>query len=228
MGAGLLTGPAGCGKTALIKKLISEVVDEAHDFLHLTYPIFSSKDLIHYILTELTKGEYDFINAAFSAAFIDLVAYLKKRLKTGIRTTIIIDNAHCIENDEVFEVLRRLINDEADGSFIVSLIIAGSGGMSKYLRQNRELEARLSVKCVLEPFSEEETYGYINHRLTSAGAKAEIFDDESVADIYAQSGGLPLKINRICDLSLLTAFSLNSHKVTSDIVKAVIEELSEE
>ena len=61
------------------------------------------------------------------------------------------------------------------------------------------------------------------HRLNVAGRNSSIFSDEAIRLIYEHSGGIPRRINRICDLSLLSGFGKNVNVVDKAIVE---EELS--
>ena len=65
-----------------------------------------------------------------------------------------------------------------------------------------ELEERLAVKCLVRRFKLEETMGYIQHRLSAAGAKEPIFTDGALEAIHQETHGVPRRINRLCDLAL--------------------------
>ena len=65
----------------------------------------------------------------------------------------------------------------------------------------------------------------MGHRLRIAGAKGEIFDGKALELLYARSGGIPRRINQICDIALLTAMARKSPKATEEILKESIETL---
>ena len=87
------------------------------------------------------------------------------------------------------------------------------------------MEARLNVKCLLRPFNLEETVSYVNHRLISAGATQEIFTSEALATLHQLSGGIPRKINRLCDLALLIGFAEEQLRINAPQIEAVCNEL---
>ena len=98
--------------------------------------------------------------------------------------------------------------------------------MLSSIRRIVQLEERLAVKCVLRPFTAEETIAYVSHRLQAAGAAKPIFEPEAMQPLFELSGGVPRRINRICDLSLLVGFADESSSVSAEQVEAVSEELT--
>ena len=62
-------------------------------------------------------------------------------------------------------------------------------------------------------------------RLETAGASEPIFDDAGIDALFEQSGGVPRKINRLCDLALLVAYADGLTAVTPSEVEAVVDEL---
>jgi general secretion pathway protein A len=65
----------------------------------------------------------------------------------------------------------------------------------------------------------------MNHRLKIAGATRKIFDDSVIKIIYDQSGGIPRRINQICDMALLTGFGKQAQLINEDIVMEVVRDL---
>ncbi len=70
-----------------------------------------------------------------------------------------------------------------------------------------------------------ETLAYIRHRLQAAGGSSEIFEEEALSAIHELSGGLPRRINRLCDFALLVGYADNLDQVTPVQIEAVAEEL---
>ena len=70
-----------------------------------------------------------------------------------------------------------------------------------------QLDERLGVKCLMRPFTVEETAAYAEHRLKTAGAKRTIIDAGAFATLHELTCGIPRRINRLCDLALLIGFA---------------------
>jgi hypothetical protein len=75
----------------------------------------------------------------------------------------------------------------------------------------------------------EETQGYIEHRLQCVGAKGRpSFDAEAFKGIFDGSGGIPRRINQICDRLLLLGYLGNKDTFGISEVSEVVNELNEE
>ena len=69
------------------------------------------------------------------------------------------------------------------------------------------------------------TLQYIIYRLKNAGAKRGLFTNEAVAKLFDYSGGIPLRINNVCDRSLLIGFMRKVNLIDTEIVNDAIEDL---
>jgi general secretion pathway protein A len=74
---------------------------------------------------------------------------------------------------------------------------------------------------------------YINHRIKVAsdetvnpGSLKPVFDAETVKAIFAYSGGIPRRINTLCDLVLLSGFAKKAAAIDAKFVQAVIKEFN--
>jgi general secretion pathway protein A len=139
---------------------------------------------------------------------------------------IVVDEAHLIEDFQVFQALRLLLNFQQGKKCRFSLIFVGQNELLNTVRRLGQLEERLSVKCLLRPLSAEETTAYVTCRLEAAGAPRPIFEPAAMQPLYELSGGVPRRINRLCDLALLVGFADESETITAEQVEAVAEELT--
>jgi general secretion pathway protein A len=77
----------------------------------------------------------------------------------------------------------------------------------------------------LQPLSEKETKEYIGKRLGIAGARAPIFTEKAIKQIYLKSGGIPRLINIVCDNALLNGYALDQKTINERSVKEVAKDL---
>jgi general secretion pathway protein A len=91
--------------------------------------------------------------------------------------------------------------------------------------RNKAVRQRIGVFYQLKPLSGPETEGYIQHRLKKAGATEEIFKPSATREIFNFSGGIPRLINVICDLALLTGFTIGLKKINAAVIKDCAKEL---
>ena len=132
-------------------------------------------------------------------------------------------DAHLIEDCRIFQTLQLLLNYRDEWPF--TLILSGQRSLLARVARMPELDERIGVKALLQPFSRDETGDYIRHRLAVAGLKQAIFDEAALTEIQELSGGTPRRINRIADLSLLVGYADGRSAVSAREVEAVSEEV---
>ena len=58
-----------------------------------------------------------------------------------------------------------------------------------------------------------------------AGSTKTIFQEDSYDYVFSQTGGIPRRINQICDMALFTGFCEGIKKISSGIIKAVVKDM---
>jgi general secretion pathway protein A len=127
------------------------------------------------------------------------------------------------------ESLRLLSNLETRKHKLVQIILSGQPELDSKLSQPelRQLAQRISIKRYITPLTEEETYGYIRHRLEIVGNKgASLFSREATQLIWKYSGGVPRKINMVCDNAFLIGYGLRKKIIKASEVEEAIKDLS--
>lgn len=222
-GAGLLIGGTGIGKTYLANVLAEQLGESHGPFVHLVFPQMSPSELLAYLAVELGADPANL--GSLDRTVHEIERLLAEFGEHGRHPVIVIDEAHLIDDTIVFQTLRLLLNFRNDGSNF-TLILAGQGELLCEIRRNAQLEERLAVKCLLQPLSDEETVSYVSWRLQTAGASKPIFEPEAMFALFELSGGVPRRINRICDLALLVGYADETSSISAAQVEAVSEELT--
>jgi type II secretory pathway predicted ATPase ExeA len=147
----------------------------------------------------------------------------------GQRPLLIVDEAHLIDDPSTFETLRLLLNFATSGPPDLSLLLVG--GAEVLLRLPLALADRLAARCLLGPLTEEESAAYILGRLTASGVTEPLFDSESLRALHRAADGLPRRLNRLADLSLLIAYARDqarpdAHAIASAAREAVADPLA--
>ncbi len=117
------------------------------------------------------------------------------------------------------------MNFEAEGRPALSLLLSAQPAILPMLERMPQLDERLGVKCLLRPFSLEETAAYATHRLKTAGAKRTIIDSDAFATLHELTGGVARRINRLCDLALLIGYAEERKTLSASHFEAVCQEL---
>ena len=106
--------------------------------------------------------------------------------------------------------------------FLLTLLLFGQPELSQRIEDNKQLEQRISIKCHLDSLDFENTANYITYRLKVAQREEPTFTDAAIKLIYNNSGGIPRKINRLCELCLLAGFAQKVKIIDKEIVQKEI------
>jgi general secretion pathway protein A len=225
MGAALLTGVFGCGKTLLINLLKSRLDTANHRFIVVSHPQLDDLELLRMILLKMGLSPVPQSKA-------DVVQLLEEALtnnyRDGRETILIIDEAHIIESKETFEEIRLLLNYQYEGKTLLSLFLVGQPELGLKVDMNKPLSQRLAMRAHLGPFTEENTSDYVKHRISTAGAASEVFSPKAFKLIHDLSGGIPRRINNICNLALLLGASRDLQTVDEMVIYDVSRTLEGE
>jgi hypothetical protein len=92
-----------------------------------------------------------------------------------------------------------------------------------------QFRQRVAATCHIGPLDADETKSYVEHRLKCAGATDKpTFDPGAFEGIYKASGGIPRRINSVCDRLLLLGYLSNRTHLTTEDVAEVAKEFAQE
>lgn len=224
-GAAILTGEYGSGKTLLSRVLLEELSGDQYQSALIFNPKLPPLQLIKEIIYQLGSDVASLDNKTDLLHALNEVLYRNKNDNKS--TVIVIDEAQAIEEEGGFEELRLLLNFQLNEDFLLTLILLGQPELKEQIDNLAQLKQRLAIRYHLKALTEVETKKYIKHRLAVAGAKQEIFSESAFKEIYRFSGGIPRRINNICDMALLLGFEEEAKKIAKKTVKEVAEDLEE-
>jgi len=228
-GAGMLTGIFGCGKTLLGRTLLRELDKDTYKMAFIANPYLNYEELLMYII--YTLGGKDLperkTEVLVNVILERLGEILENNMRDGKKTVIIIDEAHVIKDRQVWEEMRLILNFQHEDRFLLTLLLLGQPELKELIDSNKQFAQRIAVRCHLESLNESETKKYILHRLSISGRNQPIFTENAYKLIYKKSGGIPRRINHICDLALFTGFGKEVSTIGEDIIKDVSSDLEE-
>ncbi len=229
--AAMLCGPGGIGKTLVVNSLQRQLSDQFRPVINLVFPALDSNQLIRHIIDQI-DGNGGEANASRDAAndLARFERFLRGNLEAKRHAVIIVDESHLLEQNNLLEPLRLLLNvaaNESEGEAAWTLVLVGQPTLLSHVERYTPLDERLSVKCMLNRFLPEETSAYIQHRMRESGANAErIFDQAAMERIHLLTQGIPRRINRLCDLALMVGFAEDRTIITSDMIDNVHSDLA--
>ena len=211
----LITGDAGTGKTAFIKRLLAEIESKTI-VATVTDPDLDKLDFFNWL-----SAEFD-LNVSFKSkgAFLTrFKRFLLEAHQKNINVILIIDDAHRI-NQELVEEILTLSNIETAGNKLMSIFFVGQSGFNRILQENQNSELRQSVNAhfQIKPLKEDEIVQLILYRLKVAGAKAEIFSSRAFHEIYQFSAGYPIMVVNICDRAMMAGCVSATPIIDKDLI----------
>ena len=224
-GAALLSGPAGVGKSMLIRSLFRVLPESIAPRTHIVFPRMPGDQLLAYISDELTGRQPTDLVPTAQQSVHRIQASLAQNAESGRHAVVAIDESQVLLDPDTLELVRLMLNFETEEGPGLTLLLIGQGAMLPAIERVPSLEERLAVKCILRAFTLEETASYIGHRLEAAGGAHTVFTNEAMDAIHHLSGGIPRRINRLCELALLVGFAEQREAIDAEQVEGVSEEL---
>ena len=221
-----LVGEAGTGKTTLLRAALKRLNGNT-----LSAFIFNSDlpflQVMAMILDEL--GILDpFKKLTQTSAVRRLNDFAVKQFARGGNVVIMVDEAQNFD-DRTIEGLRLLSNPASDKHKLIQVILSGQPALERKLSKQamQQFVQRISLQRWIAPLSEKETYGYIDHRFKVAGyCGPGIFSKKARQLVWQHSGGVPRKINILCDNVLLNAYAMHKKRIEAIDVAEAINDLS--
>ena len=232
LGCGMLIGVFGCGKTLLGKVILNDLGKDRVRSAFITNPTYAEPaELLRAIVRGLSPQALpDKKTELLTDSLLEkLNNILVDNVRDGKENIVLIDETHTIEDTKLFEQMRLILNFQLENKFLLTLLIFGQPELKEKVENNKPLDQRVAVRCYLGPLNEEELDKYIQHRLKVAGrpeAPGSMFEKETIKAIFKHSGGIPRRINTLCDLALMTAFAKKSEKIEPGLINSVIKDFN--
>ncbi len=221
-GAGMLTGVFGCGKTLLTRALLRDLDSSKYRIGVVRDPQVSATELLR-LAAHAFGAEDPPVQKPDLLMLMERI--LTRNMEDGKDSVLIIDDAHAIPDEMAFEQVWLLLNFQLERRFMLTVLLVGQPQLRSKVDAIKQLVQRIAIGYHLGPLDEEETGEYIRHRLGVVSDREGIFTDEAVKLVFRDSGGIPRRINQICDMSLFTGYGRSAAAVDEVIVREAVESL---
>jgi general secretion pathway protein A len=223
----IITGEVGAGKTTIVRSLLDSLDSDKVVAGNLVTTQLDAEDTLRMVGAAFGVWTKDNSKADILMA---LEAFFVSQTSLGKRCLLIIDEAQNLTPRAV-EELRMLSNFQFGKQSLLQSFLIGQPEFRDILQNPnmQQLRQRVIAACHIGPMDIEETQGYIEHRLKCAGWTGRPdFTSDAFEKIFDSSGGIPRRINSICDRLLLLGFLENKESFNRSDVITVSNEILEE
>ena len=223
----VITGEVGAGKTTLVRSLLANLDSQHVVAANLVSTQLDADDMLRMVAAafgvrtkELPKSEL----------LLTLESMLASHAREGKRCLLIVDEAQNLTARAV-EELRMLSNFQLGTHALLQSFLVGQPEFRLILQspELHQLRQRVIAACHIGPLDADDTQRYIEHRLKRVGWKeVPLIMPDAFEAIFAASGGIPRRINLLCDRVLLSGFLTDRRVVSADTVNEVAAEINDE
>lgn len=223
----VVTGEVGAGKTTIVRGLLNKLDSAKVVAAQLVSTQLDAEDTLRMVAAAFgvhTKS------LGKSDVLLALEAFLVDVTRQGKRCLLIVDEAQNLTPRAV-EELRMLSNFQFETHALLQSFLIGQPEFRGIMQSPhmQQLRQRVIAACHIGPMAQDETQAYIEHRLKCAGyTSPPLFSGEAYEAIFRRSGGIPRRINSLCDRLLLSGFLAGKKAFTLSDVEEVAKEISDE
>ncbi len=214
-GIAVISGDDGVGKTMLAHALIQRLPQSFH-------PLIISRPAAEPLAISLMIGQSLGIDLRErnQVTLTPLTEAVQAAAEQGKYLLVFLDDAHTLL-DQHFEEIYNLSQIQLHGQQLIPIILMGRKGLSQKLacQANQRLHGLIRQDLSLSGLTFEETNRYIDHRLKQVGSSlTACFAEGCSGQLFARTGGIPRRINQVCDQALTRAWQENHPRVTRDLL----------
>lgn len=149
-----------------------------------------------------------------------LTAAIQTSAQQGVFFVLVLDDAHLLTDphlEEIYILSQMTYQDQQ----LLPIILVGRKGLPQKLASaaHRRLQGLVQKNLLLAGLPFEETTRYIDHRLQQVGSSYQAcFAEGCTGQLFSRTGGIPRRINQVCDQALNRAWQANQPRVTRDLL----------
>ncbi len=223
----VITGGIGTGKTMLVSNLFNELDEENVVAAQLVSTHINEDEVLRLISASFGLAHEGLSKAALLR---NLEAFFRARRAEGRRVLLVVDEAQNLPQRSI-EELRMLSNYQEDGQALLQSFLLGQLELKQTLQSAgmEQVRQRIIAGYHLRPLDRQELQAYIEHRLTLVGWRNDpSISDAAYDEVFAATGGVPRRVNSLCDRLLLFGSLEEVHEIDKEHVATVVEEMAQE
>ena len=223
----MLTGEIGAGKTTLLRTLIGEMVAAGSAVGEV---VSSQLDADEMLLAAAHAFGIVGEEGAAEATAAALFSFFARLGALGKVAILAVDEAHNLSQDALLQLVR-LSASASTQRVPLHVVLVGQTELRALVDSPAlaPLKRQIRSDFHLGPLVAGEVRSYVEHRLRTANWTGNPrFDDEAFGEIFRWTGGVPRRINLLCNRLLLSCFLATSSHVSVAAVTESGEALRDE
>jgi general secretion pathway protein A len=221
----VITGEVGAGKSTLVAHLMATIDPARLTAAQIVTSKLGGEELVH-LVAQAFGLIVDGHDKASALGAIE--AFLHDEARAGRRCLLVVDESQNLELDAL-EELRMLSNFQLGAHPLLQTLLLGQPEFRDTIQEHPQLEQlrqRVIAAHHLDAMELAEVQPYIEHRLKCVGWDSNPkFDQRVFTELYEASGGVPRRINQICNRLMLLGAVEQRNRIDGAMLSQVLEEL---
>ncbi len=221
----VITGEVGAGKSTLVAHLMATIDPARLTAAQIVTSKLDGEELVH-VVAQAFGLIVDGHDKASALGAIE--AFLHDEARAGRRCLLVVDESQNLEL-EALEELRMLSNFQLGAHPLLQTLLLGQPEFRDTIQEHPQLEQlrqRVIAAHHLEAMELGEIQPYIEHRLKCVGWTGNPkFDQRVYTELYEASGGVPRRINQICNRLMMLGAVDQRSRIDGAMLSQVLEEL---
>ncbi len=194
-----LLAQVGTGKTTIARRIADEFSQDAtKKVVFVPSPkLTSTNAFLRFVMDEFEVKT----DRAYARSLKNFQDFLVQQFQDGISCVLLIDEAQNMTRDMLL-LIQHLFNFSTNTQFLVQIALFAQPELQPRLERLESLKSRMTI-AKLKPFDLQQTRDMMQFRWTVAGGKELPFDDESLAEIFRITGGVPRPIVKLANEALI-------------------------
>ncbi|HPM68892.1 MAG TPA: UDP-N-acetylglucosamine 2-epimerase, partial [Piscinibacter sp.] len=223
----VVSGEIGAGKTTLVRTLLAELDSSRLVVGQVLTTQLDDTELMRSLVMSFGLPA----KAESPGALNDILQnFLTSLTQDGRRAVLIVDEAQNLHRS-AFEWLVQMEKGKVAGRAPLKICLVGQPELRDLVASGDllALRERVSAQCHLGPLGLNETGAYIRHRLAKVGwSGVPSFEPGAFEEIHRWTGGIPRRINLLCNRLMLSRFLSSQVKIDVEAVAATAQDLRAE
>lgn len=221
----VITGEVGAGKSTLVAHLMATIDPARLTAAQIVTSKLDGEELVH-LVAQAFGLIVDGHDKASALGAIE--AFLHDEARAGRRCLLVIDESQNLEL-EALEELRMLSNFQLGAYPLLQTLLLGQPEFRDTIQDHPQLEQlrqRVIAAHHLDAMELGEVQAYIEHRLRCVGWVGNPqFDQGVYTELYEASGGVPRRINQICNRLMMLGAVEQRSRIDRAMLNQVLDEL---